>query len=338
MEPDLPKTDAPQVPGTQPAESQQTPQIPELPNLPVFVLPPMGPLDVYIPARPPERRRVLPLVLFGLTCVTTFAAGVVHWNGSLLDPSQPQEFLQHLSQHWLEGLEYMVGVIGILLAHEMGHFLMTLRHRVPASFPYFIPMPVLLTGTMGAVIKMDGSRADRKQVFDIGLAGPLLGLVIAVPLLCLGIAHAGVAHGDDGGFQIGQPLLVKLLLPVLRPDLKEGVILAKNPLLMAAWFGMLITGLNMMPVSQLDGGHVIYGLFGRHSKIIARAFLLSAIGYMVFAENYFWFVMVVLVTFLGVDHPPTYNDNVKLGPWRYALGVLSLAIPVLCFMPTPFIE
>src|SRR5205823_6431654 len=137
---------------------------------------------------------------------------VVHWNGSLIDPLHPNDFFRHLSGYWLDGLQYMLGVIGILLAHEMGHFLMALRHRVPASFPYFIPMPILLTGTMGAVIKMQGSRADRKQVFDIGLAGPLLGLVVAVPLLCVGIANAGISSGEEE-FQPGQPVLVQLLLP-----------------------------------------------------------------------------------------------------------------------------
>jgi membrane-associated protease RseP (regulator of RpoE activity) len=104
---------------------------------------------------------------------------------------------------------------------------------------------------------------------------------------------------------------------------------------MAAWVGMLITGLNMMPVSQLDGGHVVYGLFGRHAKIVSRGFLLSALAYMVITENYSWSVMVILVTFMGVDHPPTANEHVPLGPVRTVLGLLSLAIPVLCFMPTP---
>src|SRR5205807_229880 len=158
----------------------------------------------------------------------------------------PNDFFHHLSKYWFDGLQYMLGVMGILLAHEMGHFLMALRHRVPASFPYFIPMPILLTGTMGAVIKMQGSRADRKQVFDIGLAGPLLGLVIAVPLLCVGIVNAGWAPMTNapGVLHFGDPLLVTLLTPVLRPELPENAELLMNPLLMAAWVGMLITGLN----------------------------------------------------------------------------------------------
>ena len=340
MEPASPQPDPA---ATSPAVSQPQSlpeRFPDLPHLPVFVLPPMPPLDVYIPEPPPERRRVLPLALFCLTCVTTFAAGVVHWDGSLIDPFHPQEFLNLLAANWLDGLKYMAGVMGILLAHEMGHFLMTLRHRVPASFPYFIPMPVLLTGTMGAVIKMQGSRADRKQVFDIGLAGPLLGLVIAVPLLCLGIKNADWAAvtSQQGVLHYGDPLLVRLLTPLLRPDIPANAELIVNPVSMAAWFGMLITGLNMMPISQLDGGHVVYGLFGRYAKFVSRGFLLAAIGAMVYFENYNWIVMIVLVTFIGVDHPPTYNDNVKLGFWRYGLGVLSLAIPVLCFMPTPIYE
>jgi hypothetical protein len=176
-------------------------------------------------------------------------------------------------------------------------------------------------------------RANRRQLFDIGLAGPLAGLVLTIPLVCIGLMRA-----DPATVQIyGRPLLVKLLLPLLRPDLPEGALFRENALYMAGWVGMLITGLNMMPVSQLDGGHIIYGLLGRRSRWIARAFLLSAISLVVITENYNWLMMLVLVTFLGTDHPPTANDRVRIGPLRWLIGAASLAIPILCFSPTPLV-
>ena len=280
---------------------------------------------------PRGRRVVLPLVLFAATCVSTFLAGSLDFNpGYYLESAQADRVI---TANWLDGLIYMAAVIGILLCHEMGHFLQTLRYHVPASLPYFIPVPILMTGTMGAVIGMEGSRANRKQLFDIGISGPLAGLVVALPIIWFGIKTATVIP-PDAEFQLGDPLIFKLLASYLRPDLPQGALLDKNnALLMAGWVGMLITGLNMLPISQLDGGHVIYGLFGRRSYLVARAFLVAAIAVIVVGELYNWTVMLVLVIMLGVDHPPTSDDDVPLGFWRTALGLLSLGIPVLCFTP-----
>jgi membrane-associated protease RseP (regulator of RpoE activity) len=280
---------------------------------------------------PPQRRVVLPLLLFVATCLSTFFAGALNWNPTFyLERSQAEAVI---GINWSQGLIYMAAVIGILLTHEMGHFLQTVRYGVPASLPFFIPVPILMTGTMGAVIGMEGSRADRKQLFDIGLSGPWAGLIVALPIIWFGIKAATVMPAT-ADFQLGDPLIFKLLTSYLRPDIPAGAILNKNnPLLMAGWVGMLITGLNMLPVSQLDGGHVIYGLFGRHARLVARGFLIAAIAFIVFGEQYNWTIMLVLVIMLGVDHPPTRDDHVPLGPARMAIGLVSLAIPVLCFTP-----
>ena len=303
-------------------------------------------LDEVLDDRPRIRRRVgLPLALFLLTCATTFVAGVYGWTPNMIDSS----FGERFRVFWPRGLEYMVAVIGVLLAHEMGHFLMTVRYGIPASYPIFIPMPLFtMTGTMGAVISMDGLRTDRRQIFDIGLAGPLAGLVVAIPLLCIGLKTAergdspvaspqtAVAGDAPLPFRYGQPLLEKLVRPYLRPDLAENVPLRFNALYMAGWVGMLITGLNMLPVSQLDGGHIIYALLVRRGRWVGRLFLLSAITYVIASEKYTWVFMIVLVTLLGADHPPTSNDRARIGPWRWLIGLASLAIPILCFMPVPF--
>lgn len=277
----------------------------------------------------PGRRIFLPVCLFVATCLSTFIAGALDWDPTVLAGERSADII---ASNWRQGLIYMAAVIGILLTHEMGHFVQTVRYHVPASLPFFIPVPVLMTGTMGAVIGMEGSRADRKQLFDIGISGPWAGLIVSLPIIWFGIKDA-VALPASAEIQLGDPLIFKLMTHYLRPDL-DGMILNKNnPLLMAGWVGMLITGLNMLPISQLDGGHVIYGLFGRNARLVSRSFLIAAIAFVVLGDHYNWIVMLVLVIMLGVDHPPTRDDNVPLGFFRTAFGLISLAIPVLCFTP-----
>ncbi len=282
------------------------------------------------PTTPTQRRILLPLILFAFTCLSTFWSGSVGLNGIVAFSSIGDFFDVFVTASWQDGLTYMAAVMGILLAHEMGHFLMTLRHRIPASLPFFIPMPLPPIGTMGAVIAMQGSKADRKQLFDIGIAGPIAGLVIAIPVLCVGIY---LAKPDYSIFS--QPLITNLLISVIRPDL-TGKSLGMNPLLMAGWVGLLITGLNMLPISQLDGGHVAYALFRRKAHYLAHAFLFMAIAFVVYSGQTAWVLMLSLVVLMGINHPQTADDDVHMGAARKFLGYASLAIPILCFPPYPF--
>jgi Zn-dependent protease len=306
--------------------------------------PPLPPrtVDEYLDQGMPQRRRLLPLVLFLLTCFFTYAAGTYHWEptafGFQSDGAHGLRWdwpktLQQLEQNWREGLLYMGCVMAVLLAHEMGHFLMTVRYRVPASYPIFIPMPLMFMGTMGAVIGMEGFRANRKQMFDIGLAGPLAGLVLTIPLVCIGIKIGNYGVPQQSKFIFGDPLLAQWLTHWLRPDVAAGAEMTLNPIYMAGWVGMFVTGLNMLPISQLDGGHVIYALFLRPSRWIARGFLLASIAFIVITGQVGWTLMIVIITLIGVDHPRTSNDSVPLGWFRTTLGILSLALPVLCFNP-----
>jgi len=209
----------------------------------------------------PRRRIGLPLVLFVATCLSTYWAGATNW--------QPQSYMHSsgsmwevMATNWRQGLTYMGAVLAILLTHEMGHFLQTLRYHIPASYPLCIPMPSLI-GTMGAVISMDGMRAHRKQIFDIGIAGPLAGLVVAFPILYVGITRLdlSIAPGPHD-IQLYNPVIVRWMIEWIHPewvDRANWVAVSQlNPFFMAGWVGMLITGLNMLPVSQLDGGHTIY--------------------------------------------------------------------------------
>jgi Zn-dependent protease len=313
---------------------------------------------------PPRPRRVrLPIILFVLTCFSTFFTGLTFWQPELYlfgPHDATAAVVAALAEGWSSpalqnGLTYMLAVVGILLAHEMGHFVMTLRYKIPASLPFFIPVPIMPFGTMGAVIGMDGRRADRKAMFDTGLAGPLAGLVIALPVLWFGIQRAEFEPLKRDQPHYHDPLLVELMVPMfhseddIREDLErnagnrnvvddQGNIVVPyavklNPFYFAGWVGLLITGLNMMPISQLDGGHVTYALFGKRAHLIARAFLIIAIIYIIVANANIWTVMLVLVILIGVDHPPTADDTAELGWPRKLIGCASLAIPILCFPP-----
>ncbi|MCH2129744.1 MAG: site-2 protease family protein [Pirellulaceae bacterium] len=305
--------------------------------------------------RTPQRRIRLPFILFLLTCVSTFLAGVTSWEPIyfwLQEPfalhSDPQSyamsFRRVILRHWDQGLIYMACVLAILLAHEMGHFLATVRYRIAASLPYFIPLPIIPLGTMGAVIGMDGLRANRRELFDIGIAGPLAGLVVAIPVLWIGTLQLDWTQPESGHLVLDMPILARLMLNIAQPPgyenpghLWPGQMVSiglVNPYFMAGWVGLLITGLNMLPISQLDGGHVIYTLFGKRAHWIARAFLVIAIAFMVFAEvERIWTLMLVIIVLIGTDHPPTSNDQMPLGPVRFTIGMLSLLIPLLCFPP-----
>ncbi len=230
--------------------------------------------------------------------------------------------------NWRQGLIYMGAVLAILLFHEMGHFIATLIHRIPASFPFFIPFPISPIGTMGAVIGMAGHRADRRQTFDIGIAGPLAGLVVALPILWMGIRQLDVAVEPSGPFQIDCPWIVRFLdrtsVPSCSRSRRCGSVRSMPISWRPGWDCGRITGLNMMPISQLDGGHVIYALLLKRGHWVARFFLFVAIAYVWLSEAHMWSVMIIIVILIGTDHPPTSNDRLPLGRFRMALGYASL--------------
>ncbi|MCE5303161.1 MAG: site-2 protease family protein [Planctomycetaceae bacterium] len=302
---------------------------------------------------PPQRHLVLPLLLFLLTCLSTFWVGSVAWrpighlgllyHGVLsfvanLPQGSPwtamQEALAVADMACRQGLLYMAAVLGILLSHEMGHFVMASRHRIPASLPYFIPVPILPFGTLGAVIGMEGFRANRRELFDLGVAGPLAGLIVALPITWFGIRMLPTTPMAGSGLCFHNPLLLQSMIAWLRPDYPTPNVMylnQLNPFLMAGWMGMLVTGLNLLPISQLDGGHVAHALLGDHAKFLARGLLLAGIAMILVTEQYGWTVMLILVTLLGADHPPTADDRCRLGLWRQVIGWASLLLPILCF-------
>jgi len=287
-----------------------------------------------LPSAPPlrPRWRLRPQALLYLaTAATTFAAGVAGWQPLVL--GLDDQLAEQIGPHWQRGLVYMIAVMAVLSAHEAGHFIAARLHRIPATLPFFIPVPVLLTGTLGAVIGMEGSRASRRQLFDIAIAGPLAGLFVALPVLAIGLSTGTVAKHSP----FAMPPLASGILRLVRPDIVAGGTVEPNAFFMAGWVGLLVTGLNMIPISQLDGGHVSYALFGRRANWIARSVLIAAIAAIVILGRTNWIAMVVIVTLLGTDHPPIRYDGRPLGLARTVLGLLSFLIPIVTFMPEPLL-
>ena len=264
-------------------------------------------------------------------------AGVV--DAESLDALTP---LTHL--HW--GIPFAGTLLGIFLAHELSHYFVARRYGSPVSLPFFIPMPYSPMGTMGAVIVQKAPMRDRKALFDIGIAGPLGGLIVAIPLLILGLVLSSVGQPPpdvEVVLQEGNSLLYAAVKYMVfgkwLPSNGEDVWL--HPVAFAAWAGLLITMINLIPVGQLDGGHITYALLGRrawHLGYVAIAAMAAWGGWLLIRGNDaggFWLTWAFLNLMLNPHHPPPLNDATKLDARRIALGLLALAIFILTFMPAP---
>jgi membrane-associated protease RseP (regulator of RpoE activity) len=242
---------------------------------------------------------------------------------------------------FLTGGPYLlVGLFAILMSHEMGHYVACRLYGVDASLPYFIPFPSLV-GTLGAFIRIRGPIPHRRALFDIGIAGPLAGFVVALPVLVLGILEAQwvpVPHAGEGPryLDMGEPLLFQWVVHLIRGAEPQGMTLVIGPLGLAAWFGLLVTALNMMPVGQLDGGHVTYALWPRHAQTISRIGLGVCLLLLYFRPT--WLVWTIVLWLLGRrPHPPTMLNALPPGRGRLFVGLLGFAVFAVCFTPSPFL-
>jgi len=242
---------------------------------------------------------------------------------------------------WLSaGWTYSFALMSILLAHELGHFLQAVRHRVPASPPFFIPFPLSPFGTMGAVIAQAGGVANRRQMFDIAISGPLAGLLLALPIAWWGVSQSTLVEmipGDDA-LIFGDPLILQWMIERIHGMKPPETEVALNPLLFAGWVGIFITALNLMPIGQLDGGHILYCLIGRRAHAVALLVVASAVGYMAYTRDFGYAVMVLMVLAMGTRHPPTSDDRASLGPLRIVLGWLTLSFVLIGFTPRPIFQ
>ncbi|NLE39846.1 MAG: site-2 protease family protein [Pirellulaceae bacterium] len=295
------------------------------------------------------QRRVA-LFLFVATCASTLLAGshlpeiiadcaqVKLMTGSV--PAKHIPSWPRVVEMLLDGLLYSICLMTILGLHEMGHYIQTRRYGVPASLPFFIPMPIGPIGTLGAVIGMRPGVGDRKAIFDIGISGPLAGLVPTLIFCVIGLQQATHGPVHPLAMSFGDPLLLQFLALQKFGPLPEGHDVILNPILFAGWVGLLITSLNLIPIGQLDGGHILYALLRKKARPVASFLLITAgiaagVAWVVY-QYHVWVLMVFLLFMMGPAHPPTANDDAPLGPWRVVLGWLTLAFVFIGFTPMPF--
>jgi membrane-associated protease RseP (regulator of RpoE activity) len=227
--------------------------------------------------------------------------------------------------------------MGILFSHEMGHYLACRYYRIDASLPYFIPFPLVsLVGTLGAFIKIRAPFRDRGSLLDVGVAGPIAGFVVAVPALVfsIGKSHFLPAHSVQGAWELGEPLIFKIVQYVMGMTPPQGMEAFLHPVGLAAWFGFLATALNLLPATQLDGGHIVYAMFRRHHTQISKAVIATLVPLAIFYSISWWLWIGLLLT-LKLQHPPTLNDDVPLKRRHIILGWIGFILLILCFMPAP---
>jgi len=302
----------------------------------------------YYPASWPQpqpslRSLLIAVALLVLTAFSTLAAGA-QFAAAYAVGRQPafDDFAVSYFQPFLEprlfllGIPFAVTLMGILLAHELGHYFACRFYRIHASYPFFIPAPTLI-GTLGAFIRIRSPIVNRRALFDVALAGPVVGFLVAVPALALAIAKSKsvIAGGDDALVVFGQPLIERILEALLRPGVPHETLLL-HPVGRAAWVGIFATALNLLPAGQLDGGHILYALASdRHRRVtLAVAILLVPL-----AIHYWlgWLMWAILLVAIGFRHPPLIDRWQPLDPRRRSWALVALAIFVLCFMPAPLV-
>jgi membrane-associated protease RseP (regulator of RpoE activity) len=238
----------------------------------------------------------------------------------------------------VQGWPYSMTILAILGCHELGHYFACRYYDVDASLPYFLPVPITMTGTLGAFIRIREPIRTKRMLFDIGVAGPIAGFLVAVPALFLGVAWSTVTPiGQDGGLWLGEPLLVKLASWLLWGPMPGGHTLLLHQVGFAAWFGLLATALNLFPIGQLDGGHISYAVLGRRSTYVTVAMIGVAIVLSFLSASWIvWTVLMVLMLFtFGPRHPRTVDEDVPLDRTRLILAIFAAVMFALCFTPAP---
>jgi membrane-associated protease RseP (regulator of RpoE activity) len=244
-----------------------------------------------------------------------------------------------LSTFLVGGAVFSATLMTILLAHELGHYLMSRRHGIPTSLPYFIPMPLSYFGTLGAVIKMRGRMTNRRALLDIAVAGPLAGFFFTVPAIIIGLQHSAIVPISDVSpfsFRLGEPILFSVLSKLVLGSIPESHDIILHPMAFAGWIGLYVMALNLLPIGQLDGGHVLYALLGPRSRAVSLGALVL---FGLIAGFYFrlWFFFIGLIILFRVyKHPPLLEDSNPIGPGRRLIGILILLLFLVSFTPIPF--
>jgi membrane-associated protease RseP (regulator of RpoE activity) len=234
------------------------------------------------------------------------------------------------------GLPFSLTLLTILMAHEMGHYLACVYYGVDATLPFFLPAPTPVTGTLGAFIRIRSPIYSKRVLFDVGIAGPLAGFIFVIPALFIGLAFSKIIPGinHQGSLQFGAPGLQWLLEKSIFPGVPAADIYL-HPVARAAWVGMFATALNLLPMGQLDGGHIVYALLGKSHKWITYTFLAALVPMGLMWSG--WWFWAVLLFFVARRHPPVF-DHSDIGRVRVKLGILALVVFILCFSLAPIVD
>ncbi len=284
-----------------------------------------------ISRRPRQRPSRLHIGLFLATVLTTLMAGALLAEYNI--------FLQPWTV--IHGWPFSLTLMAILGCHEYGHYYYGRKHNVDVTLPYFIPVPPPLTviGTFGAFIKMRGPIPNRLALLEIGAAGPIAGFLVAVPALLLGLDLSIVVELEGGGLILGDSLLLKMSTALMYPGLGPNEDILLHPVAFAGWIGLLITMLNLLPLAQLDGGHISYALLGERQAWLGRGVMAMLVPMGLFlSPNWLLWAALILVLMRTVKHPPMHDINRPLSPREKWIGLVCLAIFILCFIPVPFAE
>ncbi|MEN3046280.1 MAG: site-2 protease family protein [Candidatus Hydrothermales bacterium] len=286
-------------------------------------------IEIYPEYRIKFKDFIIALLLLLMTVLTTMFAGSMHYIGDF------EKFLENFPESLLYGFPFSFSLLSILLSHEMGHFLMSRKFGVHSTLPYFIPVPHPLVGTFGAFIKVKSPIPDRKALLRIGAAGPLFGVAISIPFLIWGISKSKIVFlEDERGIFLGDPLLFKFLFYLIRGDLPQDADVLLHPVAFAGWIGLFVTAMNLLPFSQLDGGHIMYALLGEKFQIIQYILFpfLILIGF-IWPGWFFWGFLILL---FGLRHPPPVDNITPLDKNDKILGLICVVIFILTFHPVPF--
>ncbi len=272
---------------------------------------------------------VLPVIFFVLTVFTTLLAGSYQEGGDPL----------HRPADLVKGIPFSFTLMSILLVHEMGHYVTSKYYGVKTTLPYFIPGPwaPFGIGTFGAFIRMRSPILRKNALLDIGAAGPIAGFIVSIVAVAVGLYSSKIVEMEDGNalLRLGDPLMFNFLAYFLGKIPPAGYDVALNSVAFAGWFGLFVTSLNLLPIGQLDGGHIAYALLGRQQRFLSIGMvvvlvILGATGWPG------WYVWAVLTSFLGLRHPPIMDEEVPLDLKHRLIGWGSVVLFIVTFMPVPF--
>nr|MBN2276846.1 site-2 protease family protein [candidate division Zixibacteria bacterium] len=277
----------------------------------------------------------LNIVLLGATLATMFFAPLI-WGFDFDFITHPGKIVEFLNEPGVirERIEFTAALISILLFHEFGHYLAGRRRGVLMSLPYFLPAPNI-AGTFGAVIKSRSPITNRRDLIEVGATGPIAGFVVSVLVLAIGFYNSGLIYvPSPEGLGIGDSLLTRFLAWAIYGPIPENYYIQLTPAIFAGWVGLLVTMLNLLPLGQLDGGHIIYGLFGRRQHQFSKLFFAALILMGIWWPG--WWFFGVLVFLFGIKHPPTINDEMVLPRHARIMGYAAIFIFIISFIPVPF--